>query len=305
MNTYLNKSHPLRPPDWRYRKALLCLREGRRPSRLRSDKEVWYVYRCLARRRRACAPKDALRMKKDDPCLTLAFDIHDDRQGWLRGAIEARLLAGEPQQRIGQKIGISEHVIAWYALAFYDVQARLRFSDFIYREAVCDRPLDDSRSRFWKHIAYIGGAKALDEVLHAAETRDAVRKARDPSLGMSGLIDMQLSEKMFGAVDRMDPSDQDSIREMLKLYGLMTDAGKKAEHIPAAQADYLKNVEVMMKHFPWSVGARGVPAHLREWSETAVELRADSPGGAEHGSRSLEGAEAARESSRHSRGGVL
>ena len=275
MNTYLNKSHPLRPPDWRYRKALLCLREGRRPSRLRSDKEVWYVYRCLARRRLACASKDAPKMNTDDPCLTLAFDIHDDRQGWLRGAIEARLLAGEPHQSIGQKTGLSKRVIAWYALAFYDVQTRLRFRDFIYGAAVCDRPLDDSRSRYWKHIAYVGGAKALDQVLHAAETRDVVKKTGDLSSGVLGLVDIELSEKMFGTVDRMDPSDQDSIREMLKLYGRMTDAGKKAEHIPPGQADYLKNVEVMMEHFPWSVGARGVPSHLREWSETAVELRAE------------------------------
>jgi len=83
-----------------------------------------------------------------------------------------------------------------------------------------------------------------------------------------------LTQKCLTAIEQMDPTDQKSVAEMLKLYARFLDVQNQGRNETSGHLDYLKNAEAMLKAIPWSLGRKGVPPKLGPWSETAVELRA-------------------------------
>ncbi len=122
--------NPLRPLNWRYRRAMELAPDAG-PNRRAEPTDDWATIglrRYLARRRAAseATRRSASRLY---PAIHVAFEIHRAHRSAENDAgmrLEARLLAGQRDPSIARQLDTSAEVVAWYSMLFYDVRPLLR-----------------------------------------------------------------------------------------------------------------------------------------------------------------------------------
>ncbi len=268
----LQKSHPWRPPDWRYRKARACLENDQPLSRVRDDSETNELYSFL-RRLRTCRDEQAeADLFRECGGPWLAVEIHQNPA--MRAIVEARLLANESSESIGFKIGFKN--VNRYAEYFFDVQDRLQFQDFIYSEVLCaarhNSTAGGAHGLDLRRVGYFGGVDAIDTLTQGSAVQVDSSTSAFSQAKIRQYVSHVLTRKCVSAIDRMDPSDEKSVGHMLKLYAQFNEAQNLGQ--TPGQVRYLENALAMMKEIPWGCGPTGIPAELGPWTETAVELRA-------------------------------
>jgi hypothetical protein len=163
---------PFRPLDWRWQRA----GQLRRPrARLRRWDDGWII-----RARRFLADLDRAGGDPRHPRLARAhpevLDAYLLRQGPARRRweAEARLLAGQADAEIADRVGVGTGVIEAYEALFYHVRHRLRCSDWVAAFAIGDRlyqGLDAGETEvLWKALAYHGGPVVLDALIDRSRT---------------------------------------------------------------------------------------------------------------------------------------
>jgi hypothetical protein len=158
-------------PHWRW-DAAKAATQGT-VSTPRGDAAVAAAQRFWHRWARCRTALERNRVARQMPNVFAAFAIFDeDRRD--RHALEARILANEPLSRIAAKTGFSGPVIQTYEEIFFDVRSRLDQVDFIWNHVIGQDSRggqgDQSVYRFWKRLAYTGGAGAFD-ALHNGPPR--------------------------------------------------------------------------------------------------------------------------------------
>jgi hypothetical protein len=162
------KSNPLRPPDWRHRRARDLL-AGHRPASLRSD-DLWIrrVLALLTSRRRDAGPRAQATCNLRDPAVATAIELHAGGDA-LRTVVEAWLLAAVPPPEIAERTGLPATGIEAYHACFWDVADRLSRPDYIVNGIILAGVSTSAAARrhdtALKLAAYLGGPRALAGLL--------------------------------------------------------------------------------------------------------------------------------------------
>lgn len=276
MSSRTIRSSPLRPPQWRHRRALYYLAAGVQPLETNEDRPTIVQFRFLRRLRRCGRGRNRWKLMAQQRNLWLALDIYSDTKADLKAILEARLLSGEGSETIATKTGFSAEVVECYELVYFDIRDRLDFSDFIHGQVLgCDSGSTGSSARgcLLKRIGYCAGPEALDLVL---KTRPPTSSQDiDPVQALNRYIESVLLEKTFASADHADPSSEQSIRTMLQNFARQQDARAKHGILSPGQESYQRNVEALLKGLPFGLASRDMPEELQSWADIPAELRAD------------------------------
>lgn len=137
------KDHPCRPPYWRWERARKLKEMKRKP--VGKGREDPWVVRCLRFQKALDDAKDEMdrctAYEKAGP-LGIAYDVWDEissTSNGCRAELEARILANQPFEEIGQKLSMSAEATAAYEAAFFNVTDRLDNEGYIVHQAIGDR----------------------------------------------------------------------------------------------------------------------------------------------------------------------
>jgi hypothetical protein len=123
--TFLPDAHdPFQDPAWRWRRYGHLLDHGRHPSPSLDDdatREAWLFRRAQARCR---TEADCERLTADYPALAEAHALYTG-EPLKRWELEARVLAGDSDEVIAARCGLSAAAVAAYHATFYEVRPHL------------------------------------------------------------------------------------------------------------------------------------------------------------------------------------
>jgi hypothetical protein len=166
---YEDAADLLRPPDWRWRRALYLVENGRRVSPRRDDAWARAAVRfCRALRRcRGEAARQALARRL--PALFQAHALYAGPPSLARWHLEARLLTREPFGEVAAKCETSPEVVEAFEAVFFCVRDRIDVEGYILHEAIGRKQYaglsEADVGVLLKRHAFGGGPAALDAVL--------------------------------------------------------------------------------------------------------------------------------------------
>lgn len=172
---HLQQHSPLRPLEWRWRRATYLATLGRRLSRGDDDAPTISAARFLAALGNG---REQAELERIWPGMqqaeTLANQcVPDPRQRW---EVEARLLAGEDDASIAARCTLTPASVGWFEALYFNVRDRLAARDWIAIRAI-GRGLWDGFTLsdlggVWRALGYYGGPAALDVIIPL--TRDGL-----------------------------------------------------------------------------------------------------------------------------------
>lgn len=168
----LRKVSPLRPADWRWKRAIGLLAAGKKPNRFNEDRLVQEAYKFAAI---LDAVEESWEYYSKAVFNTAVSDAHSiytqSDAKHLKWELEARILARENIHSISKKLCISKKAIKWYESLFFNVLDRIDNQSWVIHSAIgkgvfygaSERDLDG----LWKYYGYFHGVDKLDwMVLH-------------------------------------------------------------------------------------------------------------------------------------------
>src|SRR5262245_59793737 len=118
---HLQADHPLRPVDWRWRRAEAARRLAPRGARLSLD-HFADIARDFQDEHAACQDEfDRAQLQQEYPDLFAARELRlaDEADPGQRYEVEARLLAGDTDKHIAQRAGTRVDVVLWFEALFF------------------------------------------------------------------------------------------------------------------------------------------------------------------------------------------
>lgn len=272
----LSESNPFPPPDRRYRLSRACLKSGGRLS-CRDDAPTRVLFR-FARIREAATQSDRDQIRKANPGLSVALDLHHGRARKLRPMIEAYILAGADDGSIAARLNVLREGISWYRLAFYDVEhlrhAPLRVVYDLIGIVDEDGQSELDEHRLWKLVGYTLKAEALDQLLFVGDKSNALPKG-GLAAWIKGRVQSDLQMKQLIVAHRLKVNDPKHIEILLKLSLQQQCSQRPSEQVSLSLPEQIS--KDLMEEIPWAFGDAGEVqfkgTKIGEWDESAVELR--------------------------------
>ncbi len=260
---------PLRPADYRYRRAWLLLEHRKRPTRLDDEKTIT-LKEFLQRRRDSTYLNRRLGSCATDRFLREAFSLFENAASQTRWILEARLLANESAETVAKRFGISAEAVSWYASAFYDVQDQLDRTDFILSEIIGrDTVTGSAIGRLWKLVAYIGGSGALTRVLCPfAFSNDC-----DPKALVRTLLEQKAGVAAYGM-----NAEANQGAELIRAYTKFIATEAKVDANTPNLTDLERHIKAAVDSMPFMVGMEAekhLSPAIAEYDRGAAELRDD------------------------------
>jgi hypothetical protein len=172
----LRMYNPSSPPAWRWELAGKIVRGDHVDGRM-VDATVEAAARLRAELE-GSEPSGRFAARESPLSLARAHELYQE-SGLRRAEVEARLVAGQSDEQIGDKCGVAPEVVAMYAQVFCDIRQSLSAGDYIQVHLIGPGAHggfhDHEVGRFWASIALGGGPAVLDqmiEVFHAARRSD-------------------------------------------------------------------------------------------------------------------------------------
>ncbi|NQU21147.1 MAG: hypothetical protein HQ567_07675 [Candidatus Nealsonbacteria bacterium] len=276
-----DKSNPLRPVDWRHRRACQLLDQNQHAARWIEDPATQNVYRFLRRRRLCRTEGDLLHLAQSMPEASAALEIYEHPDSAMRAGVEARLLAGQSAREIAARAGVTWRTVEFYAAAFFDVQDRLHARDFIFnrviaasrtrKEAYADRDAD------WKFFAYMGGPDLLESIMYGAPLPDGPINRRDLAKSLAENTDVIARQGVAEKLKSSAPKDLQLAGQLQRLCGKTgtTTAGEEGQ-----LDEYHQSVAALVEGLPLRVHRPGIsdddiPEEIKRFEEKGITLRAN------------------------------
>jgi hypothetical protein len=160
----------------------------------------------------------------------------------------------------------------------FDVVDRLENTSFILSEVVykTDSPRPNS-TVFLRLVAYLGGARALSEVLHFGGRREETN-LQGFSNTLARRAELLRGLKIHLAEESVDPMDLTAAPEALRLLEWQELAATKRNEKSPPLTPLEETIDAVLKAIPWSVrGTKDAKPHprLAPFEGGAAELRAD------------------------------
>jgi hypothetical protein len=160
---------PWKDPAWRWRRCGYLLEHGRRPLWGVDDhptREAWLFRRELERCR---DDADCERVAQDFPAFAEAHDLYTGSASLQRWRLEAYFLAGEDNESITAKCGMTEAAVRAYHDVFFEIRPHLQASTYIGLVVLGGKihkgVSPDDHETILKALGYEMGGGIVDEVL--------------------------------------------------------------------------------------------------------------------------------------------
>jgi hypothetical protein len=269
-------SNPLRPPDWRYRRALELLARHR-PASLRSDDLA--TRRLLAHLRscrRSAGSRAQAACDRRDPAIADAVELFT-RGDALRSVVEAWLLAAAPPAEIAERTCVSMAGIEAYHACFFDVGDRLARPDYIVGHVILTGASSSAAARpietAIRLAAYLGGPRALAGLL---PTRPP--KSEEFAALLVGIE--RINDGLFALLKHLALHETSGVSERVTLESVAHSARLRAlQHSDDELNNYERNVKEILDCVQFQMRQRDdiekCPPELRPYFYGPVEMRAD------------------------------
>lgn len=279
------KDNPRRAPHWRWLRTVQI--DGGGPAAKKSlDGPVgctWIRRAVRVKRRveRAAQQPGALyaAMLRDQD-IFWAHSIWADEKMPTRWAIEARVLAGESDADIAEKLGTSPEVVEAYVNVFFDVREKLTRKDYVLNVILADAVSRGLQERhydlLWKLLGFIGGPHVLDAAMSKCV---AIGKPETPD-GVSGFFqDFAInSMKYKAAIATLTvPVTTHTQMPLIDSFVKYVEVERTTDNASKAQSSIVENIGAMLDALPFKIGTKldSAPAKMLPFDNGAAELRHD------------------------------
>ena len=245
--------HPLRPPNWRWSRALELIENFDRVPRADSnDKFVISAFKFG--RKLTTSPPDRVRVIFKNEYL--AWKIYsDETYKRLKWEIEARLIARQTSEEIGIRISVIPDVIDIYEKWFYNIRDRANNVGYLYNQLISPlvntTPRDTDYEMLWKFYGLKADGLVLDSLIYGFCERAGTTDAQSvqafwvedyqETVGRKGAIAARLVKVDFNTFIGL-------LDHRIKLLESDRALGNSSGSI---QDSILYNVNVALQQVPW------------------------------------------------------
>ena len=285
LQTNLYKDSPRRAPHWRWLRAVQIDAGGPRASQKLDGPDgcVWI--------RRASRMKRRWERAGNQPAATHALILRDSDMFWAhtlwaeeknptRWGIEARVLAGESDAEIAEKMGTTPEIVSAYVNVFFDVREKLHRLDYVLNVVLSDAVTRGLQERhydlLWKLMGYRGGPHVLDAVLSRFIN---IAKPDSPD-GVSGFFQefainsMKYKAALASLTVQVNTQTQLPLIDSFVKY---VEIERNTENAEKAQSSIVTNIGAMLTGLPFKVGTKldSEGAKMLPFDNNSAELRGD------------------------------
>jgi hypothetical protein len=274
-----------RAPHWRWLRATEIDAGGHKATkRLDGGDGFLWIRRALRFKRRygpASGSSTGLyALMLRDTQLFWAHSLWAEEKNPTRWAVEARVLAGETDQQIADKVGTDIDVITTYINVFFDVRAKLDHTDYVTQVVMGDAVTRGLQERhydlLWKLIGYRGGPHVLDAVLNRSPSLHKPTSADDVGVFFQDFAVNSLKYKAALAALTV-PVNTHTQLPLIDAYVKCVEIERNMDNAAKAQTSIVDNIGVMLTSLPFKIGTKldSAPAKMLPFDEGSAELRGD------------------------------
>lgn len=277
------RDNPMRPPHWRWQRAVEIDGGGFRATRALDGPEGFYWIRRALRikRRYAAAGNQSVAlyslMLRDRP-MYWAYRIWLEDKKPTRWGIEARLTAGESIEQIANKLGTDPEIVAAYANVFFDVREKLDKMDYVVNVIMADSVSRGLQERhydlLWKMIGFTGGEHALDAVISKSLP---VQKPANADQVAGFFQDFAVNTMKYkAALSALTvPVNTHTQLSLIDSFVKYVEVERTTENAMKAQTSIVDNIGAMLGALQFTVGTKLDAAAVKvlPFDEGAAELR--------------------------------
>ena len=237
----------------------------------------------------------------DNPGLFYAYDLYEKAQEDPEAAmfIEARLLANQSNEQIGDALGITPDTVEWYEALFFNVKDKLKHRDWITkqvllpamrrhhvppagqndgmtvltRDSAVARPFLDGSLKLF---GYFGGTHVIDVMISGFQSgkpvpsQDAVQGWFDAGWAMTVRRRSHQASLQFEV-------NKYNVMELFAVHTRIIEIDRSEESQDSVRTEHERTIMAMMNEIPWAVGADGAKIFegkaIGRYDEEAAELR--------------------------------
>jgi hypothetical protein len=284
MNNSLRDS-PRRAPNWRWLRAIEIDSGGFRASRTIDGPDGFkWIRRAVTLKRhfeRANnRPQSLYAILHRDPDLYWAHTIWSEDKTPTRWGIEARVLAGQTDEEIAQRVGTKTEVIAAYINTFFDVREKLDNMDYVQNvimaEAVTRGLQERHYDLLWKLLGFRGGTHVIDAVINKF---GAIPRPEGPDGVSSYFQDMAVSCMKYKAAlaSLSVPVNTHTQLPLIDSFVKYVEIERNTDNASKAHTTIVENIGAMLSSLPFGVGTKldSEARKMLPYDNNAAELRND------------------------------
>jgi hypothetical protein len=277
------KDHSKRFPHWRWARACEIDAGGQKTTRQLDGPEGFtWIRRALRTKRhieRAAGRQDALyaAMLRDRE-MFWAHAIWAEDKNQTRWALEARVLAGESDEEIAEKLGSEPGIVNAFINVFFDVRPKLRHLDYVQTvimgEAVTRGVQERHYDLLWKMMGLQGGPHVLDAVISRGP---AVAKPTSADEVGTFLQDFAISTMKYKAAlaSVTIPINTHTQLPLIEAFVKYVEIERNSDNAMKAQTSIVDNIGMMLTNLPFKIGTKldSEGAKMLPFDNGATELR--------------------------------
>lgn len=284
----VSRDNPMRPPDWRWQRAMGVV-DGSQPNPGRKfDGALGYRWIKRAVNFKVayenCGSDDLAlrRLANMTPDIYWAHKLwHQDKQ-LMRWDVEARLLARCNNFEAAYSLGLPDAVVEAYENLFFNVREKLQHSQYILHcvigEAVQRGLSEREYDTLWKIYGYYYGPHVLQTM-----TSKFVNPGwcASPDTAGSTLQDDAISSLKYKAAiaAKTVPVNGTTQIDLLNVFTKFIEVERTTDSAGKAQGQILDHIQAMMVGLPFDVGGRDpktagmrAPSLISHYRQSAIEL---------------------------------
>ena len=272
-----------RAPSWRWLRAMEIDGGGFKATRaLDGATGFRWIRRALRFKRRfdAAGNQNAAvyALVLSDRPMFWAHSIWADEKSPVRWAIEARVLAGESDEEIADKLGTKPDVIDAYINTFFDVREKLQHMDYILTvvlsEAVTRGLQERHYDLLWKMLGYCGGPHVLDATISRFTKMPKPENADQVGTFFQDFAVNTMKYK--AALSAMTVSVNTHTQlPLIDSFVKYVEIERTTENAMKAQSSIVDNIGEMLKSLTFTVGTKleAMPIKVLPYDDNAAELK--------------------------------
>jgi hypothetical protein len=281
------RDNPLRPPDWRWRRAMGIIACNQPAATRRRDGPIGFkwirkIVRFWDMLEHARSDWDQQTVATLFPDLFWAWYTWQNDNSTLKRQAEAYMLARCDSWETAFKTGLLPDAVDAYACVFFDVAEKLNHTGYILNVVLgpqLQRGLNDQHyDILWKLYAYYYGPHAVDSLV--SKMTNPMWCSSPDTLSAAYQDDTINTMKMKSSLAaKTVPITRDTQLELLHIFNKFVEIERSTDSIGKAQDQMLEHISAMLTSLPFTIGNRDPrlgelipPGPSDAYSHTHVEL---------------------------------
>jgi hypothetical protein len=276
------RDSPRRAPNWRWLRAVQIDGGGPRASRALDGPAGFEWIRRASRMKRRFEqannrPDRLYRLLQQDRPMFWAHSTWLDDKAPTRWAIEARILSGDTDKQIADRMGVDEEIISIYEAVFFNVREMLGNRDYIVNVVMSDAVTRGLTERqydlLWKLFGYHGGSHVLDAVISKFSPIERPVHASNVGAFFQEFAVNTVKHKAAIATLTIPINTHTQIA-LIESFVKYVEIEKNSENAGKAHSTIVENIGAMMAALPFKVGTKldSVDAKMLPYDDGSAEL---------------------------------